>query len=111
MVHFPRRILIKRKENQNYKDPNQTTQSNTFNESKNKNKPKELLNVNENCSLGPTHTRETFKNPTFKQSLLLNQHSTFNSSNQREENFHKRPRNESQVIKAKTSLENLNQIQ
>jgi hypothetical protein len=49
-----------RKENQFIKTQ-QTTQSNTFNESKNKNKPKELLNANENCPFGPTSTRETSK--------------------------------------------------
>ena len=61
MVHFPRRTLIKEKRKPKYKDPNQTTQSNTFNKSKNKNKPKELLNANENCPFGPTSTRETSK--------------------------------------------------
>jgi hypothetical protein len=59
VVHFPRRTLNEN-ENQitNIKQSNDKL-TNTFNEIKNKNKPKELLNVNENCPFGPTSTRET----------------------------------------------------
>jgi hypothetical protein len=49
-----------RTENQDKKS-NQITQSKTFNVSKNKNKPKELLNANENCPFEPTSTREISK--------------------------------------------------
>jgi hypothetical protein len=48
---------------------------------------------------------------TSNQSLILNQHNTFNSGNQREEKFQKGLRDESQVIKARTSLETLDQVQ
>ena len=48
---------------------------------------------------------------TSNQSLILNQHNTFNSSNQREEKCQKGLRDESQVIKARTSLETLDQVQ
>ena len=48
---------------------------------------------------------------TSNQSLILNQHNTFNSSIQREEKCQKGLRDESQVIKARTSLENLDQVQ
>jgi hypothetical protein len=43
--------------------------------------------------------------------LILNQHNTFNSSNQREEKCQKGLRDESQAIKARTSLETLDQVQ
>jgi hypothetical protein len=48
---------------------------------------------------------------TFNQSLILSQHDTVNSSNQREEKCQKGLRYESQVTKARTSLENLDQVQ
>ena len=48
---------------------------------------------------------------TFNQSLILSQHDTVNSSNQREEKCQKGLRDESQVTKARTSLENLDQVQ
>ena len=48
---------------------------------------------------------------TSNQSLILNQPNTFNSSNQREEKCQKGLRDESQVAKARTSLENLDQVQ
>jgi len=45
----------------NYNDPNKQPNPKPFNEIKNKNEPKELLNANENCPFGPTSTRETLK--------------------------------------------------
>ena len=48
---------------------------------------------------------------TSNQSQILNQHNTFNSSNQREEKCQKGLRDESQVIKARTNLETLDQVQ
>jgi hypothetical protein len=47
---------------------------------------------------------------TSNQSLILNQHNIFNSSNQREEKCQKGLKDESQVIKARTSLETLDQV-
>jgi hypothetical protein len=47
-----------RKENQNNNQFKQTTQSNTFNESKNKSKPKKLLNVNEKFVLSNQQVQE-----------------------------------------------------
>jgi hypothetical protein len=43
--------------------------------------------------------------------LIFNQHNTFNSSNQREEKCQERLKDESQVTKARISLENLDQVQ
>jgi hypothetical protein len=55
--------------------------------------------------------QEKHKNLTSNQSLILNQHDTVNSSNQREEKCQKGLRDESQVTKARTNLENLDQVQ
>jgi hypothetical protein len=43
----------------NYKDPNKQPNPILSMKAKNKNKPKELLNANENCPFGSTSTRET----------------------------------------------------
>jgi hypothetical protein len=60
-VHFPRRTLMDEKRKPKYKDPNKQPNSILSMKEKTKNKPKELLNVNENCPFGPTSTRETSK--------------------------------------------------
>jgi hypothetical protein len=62
-------------------------------------------------SLWTNKYKRNIKILTSNQSLILNQHDTVNSSNQREEKCQKGLRDESQVTKAITSLENLDQVQ
>jgi hypothetical protein len=58
-VHFPRRTRMNEKRKPKYRYPNEQPNPILSMKVKTKNKPKELLNVNENCPFGPTSTRET----------------------------------------------------